>query len=295
MNREDKLLPAAIGLLLAVALALQASAARAAWPKAELSYADPILFPEQRLNNWFEFQMTPVMDGKQHGDMYGMQVHLHTGQNSVYTLGLGRRTQELWASYSAGGTFYKTYSAEMRTTWNEQGGGRSSLVLGMGLDWSRTAYIDNLPGEGDGDDMLEWEFDFGFAVETRPVSGLGVEFYIGFLMLVEDVTDGDSLEKMVMVPQVAMKLSYQVISGGHAVAEVRLPFVLFIDDIDVDDLINIDIAFGWRQNWGPLIGGLSFLFHAYGDGPGVYLPFKDEISGFPESVAMMLDLGFVFY
>jgi hypothetical protein len=286
MNRDDRHLPAAIGLLLASALALQAAPVRAAWPNAELSYADPILFPEQRINNWFEFQMTPVMDGpddRDDGSMVGMHIHLNTA-GTLFTIGMGRRTQELRASYNRAGTLHKTYTFEMRSTWGGANSGpRSSFVFGYGMDWSHKDHSATLPGEeSSGDTMVATDLWPGYIVEMRPISGLSLELFVGMTLHTYDALDSVALKRLLVSPTLAFKVSYEVITGGHPVFEMRLPVIINIDDPDKDQAINLDLAFGYRQSWGPLTGGLMFLFNVVGDGQH-------------EDVAMMLDVGLVFF
>ncbi len=289
-----------LAVLACLAVCALAPAAQAAWPKADTDYADPILFPEQRLNNWFELQMTPVIEGEGAGSkMFGMFAHLRMGERLVWTLGLGRRTQELRAAYAPGGVFHKTYTVEMRSGWgNPVGGVGSAFVLQWGFDWST-------PRPDSDSHANSFSFMPAYSIETR-IGDFSLEAFFGANIYVVDMFKADKEDGGWKDPALAllvgMKMSYQIVTGGHAVVEMRVPLIALqpdfgdsdFDDSDgvLGDMANLDVAFGWRQSWGPLTGGLHFIFHALGDGP----PYANESPAKGrEDMAMMLDIGFVFY
>lgn len=288
-----------LAVLACLAACALAPAAQAAWPKADTDYADPVLFPEQRLNNWFELQMTPVLDGEgSTSKMFGMFAHLRMGERLVWTLGLGRRTQELRAAYAPGGVFHKTYTVELRSGWgNPVGGIGSAFLLQWGFDWSTPGFDDKSHGN-------TFSFMPAYSMETR-IGDFSLEAFFGANLYVADMFEGDDKkggwEDPAMVLLVGMKMSYQIITGGHLVVEMRAPIIALEPDFGHDDndehdymgdMANLDVAFGWRQSWGPLTGGLHFIFHALGDGPryASESPAKGR-----EDLAMMLDIGFVFF
>jgi hypothetical protein len=288
--------PFGLAVFLAASLFIgQTARATGAQAQADPSYADPILFPEQRYNNWLEFQMTPVIDADAE-KMIGLQIHLHTSDKTVLTLGLGRRTQEWRSAYVAGGTFYKTYSLQLRSGWGDPDHGVGhGITLTGGLDW--TIDDDELAGCG----ML------GYSLETR-FAGFGLEFHLAGAGYVFDMFSdtGGGWEDIAIALILAMKASYEVFSGGHALVELRMPFFVLQPETYSEfapsegwlgDAVNMDLAFGWRQNWGPLTGGLSFILHLLGNGPDTSAA-REEIKYMRrarEDFAIMLDIGWVFY
>ena len=251
-------------LFASAAILLCGQQARAAWPQSETHYADPFLVPEQRQNNMVEFQMTPVVSGDDVGDLFGLHLHFHVLQAAVLSLGMGRRTSEWQSAYTAGGDFLKTYTFQFRAGWGSAAQASAhSIVMGLGLDLSDDTAFSVRPG---------------YSIEFRPATGFSVELFF--------------------------KSSYEVFKGGHAVVEFRVPAILYQPDLNtgnggggdlLGDMLNVDMAIGWRQNWGPLTGGLGFIFHVLGSDNSNGSRSVDPYWRGREKVALMLDLGLVFY
>jgi hypothetical protein len=286
---------ACAGLVLGLLVGLSSGRALAGFAEATLDYGDPVLFPGHRTDNLIELQLMPVIDGES-GPIAGIHFNLHAVDGVVWVVGIGGRKSEWRNTYAHPHDFEKSYTLEMRSGWGDPTRGvGNNLVFNVGFDWS------TLGGEyeDDGTDLYSLTLGLGYGLEFRPVKGLSLEFFLGINSYVFDMTESEDngWEDVVLALVPALKISYEVITGGHPVVELRFPLVVKQPDAyDPDEgsdtgvaggLFSMDMAFGYRQSWGPLTGGMYFIMGLVGD--------SNEALRDRDVFGMVFDFGFVFY
>jgi len=279
-----------VGLITGLLIILFSQPATADWAAAETDYGDPVLFPSQRQNNFFQLVLAPVIDGES-GPLAGLHVNLQTGQ-TMWTIGMGKRTSEWRHCYAYSMDFEKTYTLEMRSMWGDPNRGVGSMfLLGIGFDWS--GYGSDYSNERH--DTYALSLSTGYSMVIKPTKELSFEFFLGFNAFVLDMLeDGDNGWEDVALSFVpAFKMSYEVVTGGHPIVELRFPLTVMqpesgqSDDGIYGSMFNMDMAIGYRQSWGPLTGSFHFIIGLLGD-DNEYLRDRDEFG-------MVFDFGFVFY